>query len=90
MYFFEPPEVVVQKKYKLRDMLKIDLDIARRFILGKQGLWHGRRRQAGCTGGRRAAAAPEISEPGMDQCVKFCALSRMKWLTLKSRWLFKS
>jgi len=45
-------------------MLTINTDTARRFILGKQGLWIcairevSRREQAGCNGDSPAAAAP--------------------------------
>src|SRR5512143_2377268 len=39
-------------------MLTIDIDIARRFILGKQGLWPGRRRR-GLKGAEQAMRAME-------------------------------
>jgi hypothetical protein len=45
--------------------MTIDIETARRFILGKQGLWPGRRwrglkgtEQDGCKGDSRTAAAP--------------------------------
>ena len=57
-------------------MLTIDIDIARRFILGKQGLWPGRRWR-GVTGTAQAMGAMEYLQLDPLQII-FAGLSRLQ------------